>query len=271
LIDYSFLDQESVNIRLADGNEIVALVLKKKGVEGKDSPCIIAHHGITGNQKRMLRFACPLAMRGYLMVIPDARGHGQSKKLFKASTDDWIISEDAGILHDLRCIVDYAVSRDDVDASRLGMIGHSMGAVISLTTGLVDERIKLIIAMSPYYSFVDLLEARRGKRIFSEEWFSKNVLRAAIHFGKFRELNEQISPKFYFKKIPREKAIEKIRLVHAKDDHIALFEESAVKIQEDLKLPDENVFFLEKGDHPLRGQETTILMKMLDWLKEGLR
>lgn len=267
LLDRSFLDMEKITIQLADGKEIVARVFKRKNATENKSPAIIVHHGLSGYGKKQFKLACPLAMRGYITILPDCRGHGDSKKLFKASMDDWYIDDATGIIPDLHKIVDYVVSRDDIDPNRLAMIGHSMGGMVTLTSGLLDERIKLNVAMSAPHSFVGMLEAKRGKKVLTEPWFSKHFLRLVISFSKLEKINEKISPEYYFKQVPKERIIDRVRLVHAKNDHLVLFEESALKIQDALHLPPENVFFLEEGDHSLRGQETTILMKILGWLE----
>ena len=98
---------------------------------------------------------------------------------------------------------------------------------------------------------------------------SKHFLRVAIDFGKLRKLDEQVSPKYYFKKVTLDDAREKVRLIHARDDKLVLFEASSEKIIADLQLPENHVFLTRKGDHPLRCQETMILTKVLDWLAEA--
>nr|MDO8111993.1 alpha/beta fold hydrolase [Candidatus Sigynarchaeota archaeon] len=270
LLDNSFLIKETVDVPMADGWSLVARVVRHPKFEGKKCPAIICHHGLGGNSKRLSWLAAPLAMRGYIVVLPDARGHGDSAKRFKkARKDDWYIDEQRGVLPDYHRIVDYVCSRTDVDTTRIAAIGHSLGGVTTLTSGLVEPRVKLAIPMSPYYSFVDLIEAKRGRKPFSEEWFSKHVLRIFISFAKLRKLDEKISPKYYFKMFPPGDARAKVRLVHCKDDKLVLFEDSSAKIIADLELPPDHILLLEKGDHELRGQETIITMKILEWLTEA--
>lgn len=269
-IDDTLVKTEMVDIPVADGWSLSARILKRPDLDGTPSPLVIVHHGLTGNGKKLLWLAIPLAMKGYIVLLPDARGHGDSaKRNRKAKMDDWYINETTGIIPDFHHIVDYACLRSDVDASRIAAIGHSLGGAVCLTAGLLDPRVKLVIPTSSFYSFVDLLEAKRTRKPLSEEWFSKHFLRFAVNFGKLRRIDENISPKYYFKRISRDEAREKVRLMHAKNDKLVLFEESAEKIIRDLQLPDTNVFLTRKGDHSLRCQETMIVVKILDWLAEA--
>jgi hypothetical protein len=143
-----------------------------------------------------------------------------------------------------------------------------MGGLVCLTSGLVEKRIKIVIAMNPPYSFLEFIEAPRSKIPFSEPWFMKHGVGAMISFSKLRKLEKQISPKFYFERLGTEYCREKTRLVHCKDDKLVLTEASGVKIKQHLQLEDMHCLFLNRGDHGMRGQETIIIVQILDWLKE---
>ncbi len=267
IADDTFLIKESVDIPMADGWQMACRVLKHPDFDGRRLPVAICHHGLSGNSKKLLWLGIPLAMRGFLVLLPDARGHGDSAKRLKQSRmDDWYITETTGIIPDYKLILDYACSRSDADPSRIVSIGNSLGGATSVMAGLPDPRVKLVIPMSAYYSFVDLLEAKRGRVPLTEPWFTKHILRNVINFGKLRRLDEKISPKNYLNLLPREETIRKLRLVHAKDDKLVLFEASAAKYIAHLGLPASNVFLTEKGDHPLRGQETAIVARVCQWL-----
>jgi len=66
--------------------------------------------------------------------------------------------------------------------------------------------------MSAFYSFIDLMEAKRGRKPPRGRMVSKHFLRLAINFGKLRKLDEKISPKYYIKQLPVEEARKKVRL-----------------------------------------------------------
>jgi dipeptidyl aminopeptidase/acylaminoacyl peptidase len=270
LADDTFLIKESVDIPMADGWQMACTVLKAPNQDGKRCPVVICHHGLTGNGHKYKWLSIPLAMRGFLVILPDARAHGESASRFKqARKDDWYITETTGIMPDFKRVLDYACNRPDADTGRIAAMGGSLGGATVLVSALPDPRVKLVVPMSAFYSFTDFIEAKRAKLPFSEPWFSKHILHNVISFGKLRRLNEKISPKYYLDRIPRDEAVRKVRLVHGKDDKLVLPEVSADKIIAHLGLPASHVFLTEKGDHSLRGQETAVAARVCQWLDEA--
>ena len=271
LVDTTVVEVEEVSIPMADGWNAFARVLRPRGEELGTRPAVIVHHGLNGNGKKMLGFAVPLAMAGHVVLLPDARAHGESVKANrKARKDDWNIDERSGIINDATRFVDFCCSLEGVDANRVAMLGHSMGGLVCLTAGLADPRVKLVIPVSPLHSFTGFLEARRAKRPLSEEWFMKHALRFLVDFKKLRLQEETVSSKHAIAKAGHALASEKIRLVHCKDDELVLFEDNAEPIARDAGILPQHALFLEKGGHSLRGQETIITTKILSWLSASL-
>ena len=50
-----------------------------------------------------------------------------------------------GIWNHMRC-VDLLVSRDDVDAEKIGTIGHSLGGHNAIFLGVFDRRVKVVVS-----------------------------------------------------------------------------------------------------------------------------
>jgi pimeloyl-ACP methyl ester carboxylesterase len=270
LIDLGAIETESVDIPVADGWSLAAKVLKPRSIgEDQKLPVVIVHHGLGKSWKRMLVYAVPIAMDGYLVVLPDARAHGESAKRFKkARKDDWYIDEQTGIIPDGHRIVDYAYGRPDADPSRVAMTGHSLGGVVSLTAGLVDPRVKIVIPISAFYSFTENINAPKARRPFTEEWFNVNALRFTINYGKLSRLDEHFSPKHFITLLDPAEGRQKVRIVHALDDKLVNASMSAECIIKAFDLPPEHVLLTKKGDHSLRGQETIVTSKLLAWLRE---
>ena len=59
-----------------------------------------------------------------------------------------------GIFNHMRC-VDLLCERPDVDAERIGVIGHSLGGHNSLFVAAFDERIKAVVASCGWTPFAD--------------------------------------------------------------------------------------------------------------------
>lgn len=270
LVDLDHVHVEVVDVPLDDGWSLVARVLTpREGIPpGERRPAVLCHHGLGGSHKKLLHLAVPLVLDGYIAVLPDARAHGESAARSRSRKDDWYITPTTGIVPDVHKIVDYIVSRDDVDPQRVVMMGTSMGGVACLTAGIADDRIKLAIPINPAYSISDMLDAPRGRVPLTEPWFMKHGLRFLIRFGKLRKLDDQMSPKAYIERLDAARVAGKVRLVHCMDDHLLLPEASAAKIVAALGLPGEHVMQLRRGDHSARGQETIILARVQRWLAE---
>ncbi|MHA1847350.1 MAG: alpha/beta hydrolase, partial [Promethearchaeota archaeon] len=233
LLDTSLVDIEKISIPMADGWEMVGEILKKKDLQASEPlPTVIVHHGLSSERRRLIHYAVPLALKGYLVLVIDARAHGESAKQGKFKKDDWYISENTGIIPDLNQIVNYLLAKPEVDKKRMALIGSSLGGAVCLTSGVTNEHLKIVIALNPFYSFKDLVNSERSKKIFSEPWFMKNSLKFIISFSKLLKMEEKISPKFYLNKLNQDIIQEKIRLVHCIDDHLVLNEVSAKKIIE---------------------------------------
>ncbi|MFW9938462.1 MAG: alpha/beta hydrolase [Candidatus Thorarchaeota archaeon] len=78
---------------------------------------VIIGHGFMANKEILKGYAIELAAAGFVAVVFDFRGHGQS-----------LGQLDRGeLIDDVRAIKDYLNSRSDIDINNLGYIGYSMG------------------------------------------------------------------------------------------------------------------------------------------------
>jgi dipeptidyl aminopeptidase/acylaminoacyl peptidase len=94
------------------------------GGTGSPHPVVIAVHGWGGNAAMMLPLARPLHDAGFATLFIDARCHG-------ASDDDSFASLPR-FAEDLEHAVDWLAARAEVDAGRIALLGHSVGAGAAL-------------------------------------------------------------------------------------------------------------------------------------------
>lgn len=115
-------------------------------------PTVILNHGFGGNhmeQGLFVRLARTLADANFNVFTIDRTGQGDSDGSFYNIT----VARD---LEDINCIIDYVISRKEVDTNQLHLVGLSMGAV--LTTLVAAQRpteIKTITCLSTAAAFVD--------------------------------------------------------------------------------------------------------------------
>ncbi|MFX1566842.1 MAG: alpha/beta hydrolase [Promethearchaeota archaeon] len=102
-----------------------------------DKKAIIIGHGVMANKEILKGYAIELANAGFIAVVFDFRGHGQS-----------LGELDRGeIIDDVRAIKEYLNSRDDVDINNIGYIGYSMGGYPGIQIISEDTDFKCFIGI----------------------------------------------------------------------------------------------------------------------------
>lgn len=96
-------------------------------------------------------------MRGYAILQVFPRGQGESEKYFKLQGDK--ISSNLekpdghyyrGGYADIIRMIDYIITRPDIDSNRIAMAATSQGGGIALAVSALDKRIKTVVAHVPF-------------------------------------------------------------------------------------------------------------------------
>jgi len=106
------------------------------------SPTIILAHGWSRNAAQMLPLARLLHDAGFSILLYDARGHG-------ASGNDGPITL-SKFAEDLMSAVEYLEGRPEVDMTRLGVVGHSMGGSGAVVAASIEPRIRALVSSSAF-------------------------------------------------------------------------------------------------------------------------
>ncbi len=131
------LNPERLEIHSFDGTPISALY-----VPSRNGATVLMLHGFFGGRVYELETAKMLHAHGFGAVLVDMRGRGESG-------GDWItLGRDD--VRDLSAVLDYVVENHDVDPARIGVIGPSYGGAMAILLAAADERVKAVIADSPY-------------------------------------------------------------------------------------------------------------------------
>jgi dienelactone hydrolase len=141
--------------------------------QGKDEPA-----GVKGPHPWMA-FATYYAERGYVTLAPDAIGYGERTAGGTAATG-FELADAAPILdahpdmtllglmiYDVTRAVDYLQGRPEVDAERVGVIGHSQGGFLTNFVLGLEPRLKVGVASCGYGLF-------RADALFPERWAAPN-------------------------------------------------------------------------------------------------
>ena len=118
-------------------------------------PLIIFSHS-SGGGRRQSTFLCDhLACHGYIVAAMDhservapelARKEGETAEQKAARQEAWI----ANRVPDIRFLLDYLLdSEKNIDATQIGIVGHSFGGWTALATPEVEPRIRAVVALAP--------------------------------------------------------------------------------------------------------------------------
>jgi cephalosporin-C deacetylase len=120
----------------------------------KPWPLIVTTVGYSGRSSTAPLNEC---LRGYAVLQVYPRGQGESAKFFKIKGDKVSTNLDKpedfyyrGGYADMIRMIDYAVTRPDIDTSRIAMSSGSQGGGIALAVAALDKRIKAVVAQVPF-------------------------------------------------------------------------------------------------------------------------
>ena len=131
----------------ATGKVAAMLCLHQTNSVGKDEPV-----GLKG--LRNLQYARELAERGFVCLAPDYPSFGEYPYDFKKQGAHYASGSMKAIWNNIRA-VDLLETIPQVDKSRIGVIGHSLGGHNALFTALFDERLKATVTSCGFTPFHD--------------------------------------------------------------------------------------------------------------------
>ncbi len=113
-------------------------------------PAIFVGHGLGNTKEDALRRGIHIARNGYVVLIPDLRGHGSHEAPIDLG-NEW---------RDVSLMFDHVAASplfSMVNMTNLGTWGHSNGAFQSVMTAIRDPRVKACVASSGAYNSSELI------------------------------------------------------------------------------------------------------------------
>jgi dienelactone hydrolase len=161
----------------SEATEKVPLLIYKPETGGtKKFPVVICLHGTGGNKEGMKDLLDRFSKSGFIAVAIDGRYHGErvkagpgQNKYVEAIISAWQNKDSThqehpfffDTVYDLWKLVDYLLTRTDVDSTRIGMMGISKGGIETWMAASVDTRIKVAVPVIAAQSFKWSLENDR--------------------------------------------------------------------------------------------------------------
>lgn len=142
-------------------DRVPAYLLVPKNLSGK-VPGVLCLHPTSSHGKDVVAglgemphrsYAAELAQRGYVTLAPDYPGFGDYQAARKALYEHGYVScTMKGIWNHMRA-VDVLCGLPEVDAARIGCIGHSLGGHNALFLGVFDPRVKALASSCGFTCF----------------------------------------------------------------------------------------------------------------------
>lgn len=201
-----------------EANEKMPVVIYKPVIKGQTRfPVVVFLHGTGGskNAGEVRAVLLPLAKRGIMAVAIDARYHGDripggangSKQYVEAAYQAFKTNDVQHHVYpflydtsyDLLRLVDYLVTRPDVDADRIGMGGISMGGIETYMAAAIDPRIKVVVVGIAAQSFKWILDnnqwqGRAGTINDVHKKAAKDIGDADVNAGNVKAVWDKIVP-----------------------------------------------------------------------------
>jgi dienelactone hydrolase len=141
------------------------LLAKQVDIIMQRRPVVFFLHGTGSSAEGMRKHLARYAGLGFLAVSIDSRYHGSRGSLtdyHNALVAAWKGSGEHPFMydtvHDLMRTLDFLVQRDDVDASRVGTTGISLGGMHSWLFAAADERVAAAAPMIGVQYYAHMLE-----------------------------------------------------------------------------------------------------------------
>ena len=225
--DFGAVEYYDLTIEADSGHKLDALLLvPETATEDTKAPAIVVSHGWYNNREMQDLNYVEYARRGYVVLAISMYGHGDSEVI--ESNTWWDDENNANGLYDG---VKYVASLPYVDATRIGVTGHSNGALACREAVLQDEEGLIAAALlvsndAVYYdeegNFYNMFGSRDAAIIACQydeffhrvdgnpprEYINQVTAQSFLYHGEDPTgLEPRVAGKFYSKVINEEEAI----------------------------------------------------------------
>ena len=150
---------EAVWFASADGTRLHGWFLPAAGERRQSAPTILHAHGNAGNIESHIYFTEYLPASGFNLFIFDYRGYGQSEGSPRKRQ---------ALIEDTEAALDAILARNDVDRTRIGLYGQSLGGSIGLCVMAKRPEIRCAVIESAFTSWRDIAATVLGGGAISQ-------------------------------------------------------------------------------------------------------
>lgn len=168
--DQFHAELQNASITAADGATLRGWFVQP---EHDNHSTIILLHGVTDNREGVAGYSRMFLNRGYRVVLPDSRAHGQSGG---AIATYGLLERD-----DVHRWAEW--SRAKPDSGCVYLFGESMGAAIALQATASDQRLCGVVVESPYSTFREVAYDRFARHGHLPLWLTRIVGEPTLDFA----------------------------------------------------------------------------------------
>lgn len=142
-------------------HDIPVLHIVKGTKKDEQLPTVIFIHGFTSAKEHNLHYAYYFAEKGFRVLLPEAKFHGERAEevpyeTFLLSFWEIVIQN----IQDVQTIKEYYEEKGYIDPNRIGVAGTSMGAITTLGALTQYDWIKAAVSLMGAPAYVALAEAQ---------------------------------------------------------------------------------------------------------------
>lgn len=247
-------NSEILNVKIkVEGGFLSANLIKSRNQEliKEINVIVVICHGFSDTKETHQYFYFPLVHHGYIVLIYDARGIGESKKTGKRS-------QFFERIEDFKTIIRWIKENENLSQMKIYCVGFSIGATTILCGGFQNEKIEKIVAISSISDYKEHAPSLNPLIKFSYRLKGVNLLPNEIENRKLSPYHIIYDAKSKLTYDQWKLASNRVLLIHSRNDKIINFQ-NFEKNKSILELSNKNLIVLKKGGHTLKKDEHIIV------------
>lgn len=247
-------NSQELSVMSMDINGVKADVFFVDNYEEK--PLVILQHGLLSSRKDMEPFATTLAQNGYLVVTPDAAGHGENVTTQEMDVMDMV----KGTSDSFETVIRYFAESEYVNIERTAVMGFSLGGLTSFyyaANGSYTPKVVVTFCATP--QFENLTESKVVYKYYVDGKTGKSMDQQ-----QQEAMKEKIISMSPYDELLQEQAVKYFLLCGDKDEVVP--HEGNVQFYEEMKdVSADMVLIVKEGqNHEIVVED---LQQALDYLK----
>jgi pimeloyl-ACP methyl ester carboxylesterase len=227
-------------------------------------PVAIMLHGYNSGRGQLNFINFALCQMGIAVLSYDLRGHGATA----GDRNDLLF-----LIRDINRTLEYVRSRPDFDASRVAVIGLSLGAIIALYEGYLDPRVRHVVGLATTSEYKTMI-AENIRPLSKKWWWKLNQRIGGLEVDPSSLQSRLVSPAliansrktFFDTPVPWEiDNAQRVLFLQCADDYIVKPDNFERNVKA-FRLPPQNVLLFRKGGHGFFRQEMGVVGKIIGWL-----